>query len=176
MRLRAHAIAVRFLEIASAILCVIIFVLWIRSYFIMDGCGAELHGLDWMMSSAVGAADMEVDNAGLFDSFHHDSVDIGRHNLWLLMRASRPFYGLGFRLDLHKATPPYLAPTAGQYHGMSAAIPFWFGVVAAGLPLSRRAFITCRKRRRKLAGRCLLCGYDLRVSVERCPECGAVVR
>jgi hypothetical protein len=43
--------------------------------------------------------------------------------------------------------------------------------VAAVLPAVRlaRAF---RRRRRRRAGRCPACGYDLRASPERCPECG----
>jgi hypothetical protein len=55
------------------------------------------------------------------------------------------------------------------------ACPHWFPVVLAGSILaSRFTGLVCRTRRRRRAGRglCANCGYDLRATPGRCPECG----
>ena len=48
-------------------------------------------------------------------------------------------------------------------------VPLWIPSIAFGsllyLPIHRR-------RKRKRLGLCLTCGYDLRASKDRCPECG----
>jgi hypothetical protein len=53
------------------------------------------------------------------------------------------------------------------------AIPFWeLALLAALLPavwIARRW-----RQRRPPPGHCRVCGYDLRATPERCPECGAI--
>jgi hypothetical protein len=44
--------------------------------------------------------------------------------------------------------------------------------VAALIPLFIGAHRTNRRKRWLNSGRCGACGYDLRASPERCPECG----
>ena len=68
--------------------------------------------------------------------------------------------------------------------GIWIAAPFWRVTVPHWFPLCltlalpalwTRAAVRRRRARRRLdQGRCADCGYDLRSSPDRCPECGAV--
>lgn len=54
-------------------------------------------------------------------------------------------------------------------------IPCWF-LALLGVPMTVYSALGFRnhfrRHRRRAAGLCLLCGYDLRGSPDRCPECG----
>lgn len=78
------------------------------------------------------------------------------------------FHFLGF----HTATG-----TVGTWSWKYSAliVPYWALIIPVGiLPLMgfRRLIIRHRRKRR---GQCLACGYDLRQSPDRCPECGRPV-
>ena len=55
------------------------------------------------------------------------------------------------------------------------SIPLWIPSVAF-IMLGMGCVVppACRRRKRRKLGLCLKCGYDLRGSKERCPECGTV--
>ncbi len=54
----------------------------------------------------------------------------------------------------------------------SAAVPLWYFGIPGLLLCAAKTIGYARKRRRLLHGYCSQCGYDLRASPERCPECG----
>ncbi len=76
---------------------------------------------------------------------------------------------LGFRV------PPMIRPQlgGGMPRGHFFLIPFWIPTLLFAVVFWRSfSTIDRRRRKRKKLGLCLKCGYDLRASKERCPECG----
>lgn len=56
-------------------------------------------------------------------------------------------------------------------------VPYWPIVLilsSMSLIFASREVCDLRSRRRTMRGLCRVCGYDLRASGHRCPECGAV--
>ena len=79
-------------------------------------------------------------------------------------------------LNLAAALSLMLCVAAGAFWVRSwvTSVPFWaIIVVTLALPVSvlRRRV---RDRRIIREGRCRACGYDLRATPDRCPECGTV--
>jgi hypothetical protein len=62
----------------------------------------------------------------------------------------------------------------GNYiqYGWECTTPAWLPVLVFATPLVMWLRFQRRVRKRAAAGHCENCGYDLRASPERCPECG----
>jgi hypothetical protein len=85
-------------------------------------------------------------------------------------------------LQLPQPTRPTTLPKGMVWVGVSNVtvhlqFPYWqLGIVFGILPVCW-LINTVRvygHRKRDVAGLCLICGYDLRATPERCPECGTV--
>ena len=79
------------------------------------------------------------------------------------------------------AIPPDAWSRAGFQHrvvrvpggaGQLFAVPYWFWVAADAVLPSLWVIRRRRARNRRAVGCCPACGYDLRATLDRCPECG----
>jgi hypothetical protein len=90
-------------------------------------------------------------------------------NVW----SNRPdlvWHWAGFELDLSHETWAGVLDTRFR----NLTVPHWFATAFLALPPALWLAAFVRRRRRVSAGRCQACGYDLRATPDRCPECGAV--
>jgi hypothetical protein len=74
------------------------------------------------------------------------------------------------------SAPPPSRSTRWARHG-TLVFPHWLAVAVLAVLPAAWGILRLRARRaarRARAGLCLACGYDLRASPDRCPECGAV--
>lgn len=82
--------------------------------------------------------------------------------------------GFGYTFDAERRFP-HTSTTAGI---RAVGLPYWFAILTMlAVPARALALVRANRRsaRRERAGLCRWCGYDLRASGERCPECGGEV-
>jgi hypothetical protein len=67
--------------------------------------------------------------------------------------------------------------TDGTYSNTwrGCVVPLWLPAAATFALPALRGIVWTIRRRRRTAGLCRTCGYDLRTTSGRCPECGAPV-
>jgi hypothetical protein len=144
------------LSVLSLLLCVATLSLWVRNYWTTDSLEYSEGILSFRRPVEFG------DEFRWVIESSHGSILLIRGTMSELFEPSatwRDWLGFGYLV-------------AGESI-RSVWIPHWFlALLFAVLPaLHLRALI--RSRRLHRAGYCPRCGYDLRATPERCPECGA---
>jgi hypothetical protein len=153
---RSHHILLDLAGIVSALLFIATIILWPRSYRNTQSI-AERDALDFTHTDPLYWL---ISNPGRLTFCRQVGKD------WSDPQRRFEFAGLEF---------------AGGWNGGSSLVnllvPYWMLAIAtAALPVQRLFAwrVARRARRRKRLGLCPVCGYDLRASSGRCPECGAV--
>ncbi|MDB5358244.1 MAG: hypothetical protein JWN24_4697 [Phycisphaerales bacterium] len=188
----------RFITLLSAmslLLCVATCVMWVRSYWVAD----EWFGRNGNWSSGTCSTRGVLFRYSVGPTPTRPPVAIVGGYLRapaFSMRRGRPFPGdpgirhqggaLGFGWFVSdggtSATPPPLnrsLPPGVSYGPVTFSptrqyfVPYWS--VALLLAIPPTAWLASSRRQwRRSPGQCIHCGYDLRATPDRCPECGTV--
>jgi len=154
--------------------------IWIVILSLLSGMMASILGVssNWYMiqSRMAGTTDyMEILSASGVVTFYSESQDANYpvHSFARIDRVPpNPWPGqfqwktLGFdrSIGFSHVNAPFTTYT----------VPYWpLALIGIGWP-TWRMIRQARIRRRFVAGRCTSCGYDLRATPDRCPECGTV--
>ncbi|MDB5329652.1 MAG: hypothetical protein JWP03_803 [Phycisphaerales bacterium] len=163
----------------SLLLCIAAAGLWARSYFVRDSLRFRGTGRDRnLLSSAHGEMlAMTFFDDPFFEDTYAGGVRWEKDNVddifgdWLLPTAVPRHAGFVYA---HFQTI-YLAGNGKPVNCRAVAMPYWFPAtlfaIAPLIELRKRI----RSRRTNQIGLCPKCGYDLRATPDRCPECGTAL-
>jgi hypothetical protein len=170
----------------SAGLLVLMLVMWVRSYWRYDMIGwnriwmdagvDELEhfrldsgrggiGLQWVRQSST---DRSLPGDGLF----WWTPDTGDE---ILYPFQGPWQGWAKRLGFEHHAGTGTGPSSFWKSHLSVVFPYWVPALLFGVLPIVWIRATRRRRRRERIGLCAKCGYDLRASRDRCPECGTAI-
>jgi hypothetical protein len=168
---------------------------WIRSYWVSDTF-AILDFSSWQFDSLAGILDFCHSTVfrGTFANPQNlnGTIQAGpatrespalffQHGVWGPIRPPSSWSDKLFQILPSAQTYVYLDRSGQQIpmvsRGKIIEVKAWLVVIlAAVLPAARGAVFVKGMHRRRLARRgiCLHCGYDLRATPQRCPECGTM--
>jgi hypothetical protein len=176
----------------SLVLCLATTAVWIRSYWVWD-LVAVSRQRSWELTLNCGEFDFSVKTryapAGPVSAATPFALPPRKATPfsaeWTFLHTSAPashwFVSpdkLGFgRMRIPDSITPFSPPSAmsSWNDGVRWFFPAWIVVAITGFMTSYRmrvAHNNRRARKRTENGLCLRCGYDLRATPERCPECG----
>ena len=170
----------RFLSILTALslllFCAFVF-LWARTSYKIDMLASERFGRPWFLKSTSGSVELDLMSpAWLQLNPNRPPAPLS----WSTMTADRfyspwplkPLPGVDHRGGGRTATGPngVTVPLgATTYHA-----PYWIPTAAFAVLPAWWTWGRWREKRRRKVGHCQKCGYDLRATPDRCPECGTV--
>jgi hypothetical protein len=158
----------------SLVLCVAIAVLWVRSYRVCDLIHLRTDTRWFYITDYPGGIAL-----GIWRRAEHDPPAL-RNFSYQQMPAARARQLMNLHLSDARERRRYGG--VDYLYGVSeiatsrvVAFPFWYALLlSVAFPVIRAVFILRRRWRRTVLGLCPKCGYDLRATPDRCPECGAI--
>jgi hypothetical protein len=184
-------LARHFLTLCAAILLMLsvaFCVLWVRGYWYVDAIGRYTRTpgptAEYVASGAgsiavrrwaepLNASTLRYSSPDGVFHWHMPTSRPGATQFRTLRRERPPDHAaLGFSFN-----DALLQSPGNPYHGTRetvATVPHWAAVLLTVAPGLCLAFARSRVKRRAGAGLCRKCGYDLRGTPERCPECGTL--
>jgi hypothetical protein len=177
------------LTVLSLVLCVAVCVLWVRSYFVADSRGhlwvvTEVQTFDarqWYVGETCGVLWLRTGHMRWMQGSRIDAdITDELYTLYRQMEEERhvePYdyfssgdqswvHRRGVSCSLVRPSPP----TTGYW--LSFSVPHWLVAALLAAPSVRWLYAAARRKRAGTGSLCLRCGYDLRATPERCPECG----
>jgi hypothetical protein len=167
---------------ASLALCVTVGVVWLRSYWRSDAVAYSNQNGHRAVQWAKGVVLFGRDNVGAanggfeLDSWNAEGMDVRLGTgVWTQLgfghdRTVTATTSLPATVQASFANPPPATIVSDRF-----SVPLWLlFVLFLALP-GRTAIAVLRRWQRRRSKRCVACGYDLRASGDRCPECGTAI-
>jgi hypothetical protein len=181
VRRRLRRILLALLTTFSLILCIEVALLWARSYWVRDVVGfGRAGGNCHVLQSILGRVHLLSNlDGGCEGGVTHSSDRLAPDAAWHggmsnYPRAIRWRGGAAYETyDGYVMGQPGLYPAAVTHHRL-IVVPYPYLVALFAIAPGVWLCSWRRGRRRRAGGLCRACGYDLRATPERCPECGAV--
>jgi hypothetical protein len=164
------------LTVLSLLLCMATVVLWVRSHGIADAISREDAAGSMLFGTTRGKCEVVLIGAL-----------VGRHGTglsrWAYSKSPPSEPGLGIssppEFDYRFARIVYIKGTeqflSYQMSYRMIIVPLWMlSVASLIIPACWLGVLLHRIRRLQRVGLCPSCGYDLRATPDRCPECGVV--
>ena len=148
----------------SVLLCVVVCVLWLRSYWVWE---------QWVVSTPHRLYAIALRTGGVSIDAHWVKRPVRerwethregpfREQQPLITQPETTFNRLGFFYD---------RKVRGDHVMSGLTFPYWCVLVACALP-ALWLLADARRKHRSRANVCCACGYDLRATPGRCAECG----
>jgi hypothetical protein len=176
----------------SLLATVAVLMLWIRSYWTCDSVVGE--SLEILDSGEYRGFDLNVGSMwGVVHVWHYmyrsdiRAAPPAPRNKWAWVRSPAVdpkvaprhwhYYWPSYTNNLNNSPPnPPDEPFGTRERTISISLPDWIVVIfTCAIPVWWLIGARKRKREQTTPGLCPQCGYDLRGSADRCPECGTPI-